>query len=156
MLRTTISLTRLEGSNKINVIPPEATAEIDCRVLPVEDTDQFTQRVREAAGDPQHIRVEQLMAFKPNTSSSETAAYKAIAEVAQRSYPGIKVVQALETGFTDSHYFREIGIQSYGWDAVERTSEESATAHGNNERVRIESFEKALPVFYAVVEQIAR
>jgi len=34
LLRNTCSITRLEGSSKINVVPAEAHAELDCRLLP--------------------------------------------------------------------------------------------------------------------------
>lgn len=43
LTRNTCSITRLEGSDKINVVPPEASAEIDCRLLPDQDVDAFVE-----------------------------------------------------------------------------------------------------------------
>ena len=41
LTRDTCSLTRMKGSTKINVVPPEAWAEVDCRMLPDRTTEEF-------------------------------------------------------------------------------------------------------------------
>jgi acetylornithine deacetylase/succinyl-diaminopimelate desuccinylase-like protein len=43
LLRNTCSLTRMEGSSKINVVPTEAMIELDCRLLPDQDPDRFIE-----------------------------------------------------------------------------------------------------------------
>jgi len=51
VLRNTISLTGLAGSNKINVIPGVATADIDVRLLPDQDTTEFLRTLEKIVGD---------------------------------------------------------------------------------------------------------
>jgi acetylornithine deacetylase/succinyl-diaminopimelate desuccinylase-like protein len=51
LLRNTCSITRLEGSAKINVVPSEAWAELDCRLLPDQDPEAFLADLRALIGD---------------------------------------------------------------------------------------------------------
>jgi acetylornithine deacetylase/succinyl-diaminopimelate desuccinylase-like protein len=80
LLRNTCSLTVLSGSNKINVVPPEASAELDCRVLPDQDIDAFIRMVRERVSDDA-IRIEKILAFSAAASSSDTELFRLLAKV---------------------------------------------------------------------------
>ena len=51
MLRTTFAVTMLKGSEKRNVIPPEATADIDCRMLRGDDPQEIVTWIRAAIAD---------------------------------------------------------------------------------------------------------
>ena len=51
LLRNTISLTRLEGSQQTNVIPGEATAHLDVRLLPGEDSQAFLALIKQIVND---------------------------------------------------------------------------------------------------------
>src|SRR3989304_2904066 len=77
LTRNPCSITRLEGSNKINVVPPEATAEIDCRLLPDQDQVDFIERLAKIVDDP-HIEILTIMAFTPAVSRTDTEHYRAI------------------------------------------------------------------------------
>ena len=70
LTRNTCSITRFEGSNKINVVSPEVAAEIDCRLLPDQDPDSWLAEVRSVLGS--EIDVEVLMGFTPAVSSTDT------------------------------------------------------------------------------------
>src|SRR5258705_10500203 len=52
LLRNTISITGLKGSDKTNVIPPVATAAIDVRLLPGQDPGAFLAELTRVVGDP--------------------------------------------------------------------------------------------------------
>src|SRR5215510_39669 len=64
LVRNTISLTILEGSNKTNVIPTHARAQLDCRLLPGEDPQQFVASLEKVVGDPK-VRFSILLNFPP-------------------------------------------------------------------------------------------
>src|SRR5437773_11547093 len=51
VLRNTISITGLKGSDKTNVIPPVATAAIDVRLLPGQDPAAFLADLTRVVGD---------------------------------------------------------------------------------------------------------
>ena len=136
LTRDTCAITRLAGSDKINVIPPEASAEIDCRLLPDRDPGEFLAALVKLIDDPA-IEVVELMRFKPSESTIDTPLFRAIAAAAQRDFPGAVVMPAVATAFTDSHYFRDHGIVAYGYSPFVVTPAEIAGIHGSNERLRV-------------------
>jgi acetylornithine deacetylase/succinyl-diaminopimelate desuccinylase-like protein len=143
LTRNTCTITRLQGSNKINVVPPEATAEIDCRLLPDQDHDEFIALLESIINDPK-IRIEKIMGFTPSVSTTDTELYRAIRTVCEKNYPGADVVPMVSTGFTDSHFFRDLGIVSYGFDPTIVPVELDNTVHGNDERVPVESVKQGV------------
>ena len=54
------------------------------------------------------------------------------------------MVPSVIPGFTDSHYFREQGVASYGFIPFVLTEEEEKTVHGSNERVSIQNLENGV------------
>ncbi|MEO1204633.1 MAG: M20/M25/M40 family metallo-hydrolase, partial [Pseudomonadota bacterium] len=71
LTRDTCSMTRFEGSNKINVVPPEAWAELDCRILPDRPSEVFVAEFRELIAGT-GVDVEVIMAFKSAISPTDT------------------------------------------------------------------------------------
>ena len=71
LLRNTCSITRLIGSSKINVVPAESSAELDCRLLPDQDPEQFLTQLRQIINDEQ-IVIEKIMGFTPANSRTDT------------------------------------------------------------------------------------
>ena len=114
LLRNTCSITMLQASNKINVIPPEAQAQVDCRLLPDQDREAFLREFTAAINDPS-ITVETIIGFSAAVSSTDSPLYRAIVDVVRRNYPTASIAPSVSTGFTDSHWFRDLGIASYGF-----------------------------------------
>jgi acetylornithine deacetylase/succinyl-diaminopimelate desuccinylase-like protein len=134
MLRNTVSLTVLKSGYKTNVIPAEASAEIDCRLLPDVKPDEFIKDIRKTLADPS-IEVSTLEWESAIPSSANTELFQAIKSVADQESPKVPVVPVVVGWFTDSHWFRELGITSYGFTPMEIDSEHLASVHGKNERV---------------------
>jgi len=153
LTRNTCSITRLEGSNKINVVPPEATAEIDCRLLPDQDQVDFIERLEKIVDDP-HIEILTIMAFTPAVSRTDTELYRAIGTVCQKDFPNAQVIPMVSTGFTDSHFFRDLGIVSYGFDPTVIPAEIEGTIHGNDERIPVEAVKEGLWRLLEVLELV--
>jgi len=61
----------------------------------------------------------------------------------------------MESGYTESQRFRVLGINSYGFSSYATTEAESATEHGNDERIRVEEVRRGFRVLYDVVTQVA-
>ncbi len=155
MLRNTISLTMLGGSQQTNVIPGEAWANLDVRLLPGEDPQQFLELVRRVVGDS-NVSVEPLKPFKKsNASAIDTPLMAAIRSVCARYFPGTPVAPRLTGGYTENERFRQLGVVSYGFSPYTATPEEGASEHGDNERIRIEELRRGFRVMYDVVHQLA-
>ncbi|MEZ5489548.1 MAG: M20/M25/M40 family metallo-hydrolase [Gammaproteobacteria bacterium] len=153
LIRDTCSLTRMEGSSKINVIPPEAWAELDCRILPDKPAEQFIAEMRELVA-PTGVEVEVIMAFTPAISETNTRLFQAIERVTGELYPGSRVLPSVSTGFTDSHFTRDLGIVSYGFNPLITEDGEHTGVHGNDEQVREAAFRQAIGDYYAVVRNV--
>jgi len=133
LTRNTCSITRLIGSDKINVVPPEASAEIDCRLLPDQDPQAFLAELGEVLGPA--MKVETIMGFTPAISSTNNPLYQTMVAVTREHFPDASIVPSVSTGFTDSHFFRDLGITSFGYEPTVTPHADQEGVHGNDERV---------------------
>jgi acetylornithine deacetylase/succinyl-diaminopimelate desuccinylase-like protein len=138
LVRDTITPTVLIGSPKTNVIPAEASAQLDCRLLPGEKPAEFLALLRDVIGD-ESIQVEPLLSFPASSSDASTAFMAAVRQLAAKHLGGVPVVPSVIPGFTDSHYFRELGIASYGFVPFILSEDEEKAIHGINERVSVQN-----------------
>lgn len=155
LVRNTISPTVLEGSNKTNVIPAHARAQLDCRLLPGEDPRHFVQRLERLVDDT-NINFSVLMKFPPIASAAETPLFRAIRAAAERRDPQAPVVPAVLSGFTDAHYFRQKGIVSYGFSGLPLSEDDSRRVHGTNERVPLGSLREGMQVLIDVIQELEK
>jgi|TARA_B100000315_G_scaffold112565_1_gene103128 acetylornithine deacetylase/succinyl-diaminopimelate desuccinylase-like protein len=151
-LRNSCSITRLGASNKINVVPPEAWAEIDCRLLPDQDKDEFIEILKATLNEPD-IEITPILAFRPAVSPTNTPLYEIVARVIGRHHPDALLVPSMSAGFTDSHWFREMGITSYGFVPTLVPIGDYGGVHGNNERMDIDAFKKGTMLLLEIVQQ---
>ena len=153
LLTNTCALTRLVGSEKINVVPPIVRAEVDCRLLPDENPDEVLATVRKAL-EAEGVSVEPLLSFGPGSSTTDTFLYQAIEKVLVSRYPETPILPKLNAGFTDSHFFREKGIAAYGFTPLILTKEESAGVHGDNESISLENLKLGREVTLEILEEL--
>ncbi len=153
LLRDTCSMTRLSGSTKINVIPPEAWAELDCRILPDKPSEVFIAELQSLIGDT-GVTIETIMAFTPAISETTTRLFETIVNVTGELHPGSRVLPSVSTGFTDSHFTRDLGIVSYGFNPLITDIGVNTGVHGNDEHVNEAAFRRAVGDYYAVVRNM--
>jgi acetylornithine deacetylase/succinyl-diaminopimelate desuccinylase-like protein len=152
LTRDTCSLTMLQGSQKINVVPPVAQAEVDCRMLPDRSSDDFIEDFNNLI-KPAGVEVELVLAFAPAVSSTNSEFFKHIKSVTASMYPGSRVAPAVSTGFTDSHFTRELGIDSYGFNPIIFNPDDFSGVHGNNERVSVSGYLQGTEDLHQIVSQ---
>lgn len=155
LTRNTCSITMLEASNKVNVVPPEATAQIDCRTLPDQDHAAFIAELAAVINDPA-IRIEKTLGFTPAVSPQDNAVYRAMVDVTRQYFPQATIIPSVSTGFTDSHFFRDLGIPSYGYEPFLVPAEQSSGLHGNNERLSETNVRRGTAVMLEIVKRIVQ
>jgi acetylornithine deacetylase/succinyl-diaminopimelate desuccinylase-like protein len=144
MLRTTFAVTMLKGSEKRNVIPPEAVADVDCRLLRGDDPDEIVAWVGGVLADPAvEVSVSQPPKV-PNASPPDTELYKALGEALRRRAPGVVVAPDIMVGFTDNWVFRNCGLHGYGFSPFILGEEEWRRIHGNDERISLENLREGV------------
>ena len=153
LVRNTVALTVLEGSSSTNIIPARARAHLDGRLLPGERCDDFRERVRAAIDDP-GITLETLLAFDANVSPVETGLFRAIERVAARLDPDARVVPRVSPGFTDAHYYRDLGIVAYGFVPRRLRPLDTRGIHGPNERISIDNLEFGVETLVALLREL--
>jgi len=155
LLRNTISITGLKGSDKTNVIPPIATAALDVRLLPGQEPAAFLADLQRVVGDTAVTFRPQGPNWPATESATDTELFRAIEAAARARYPDALVTTPMLAGFTDSHFFRRMGIASYGLGPFPLTVSESRGVHGNDERVSVEALRFGVRFVYDVVHRVA-
>jgi acetylornithine deacetylase/succinyl-diaminopimelate desuccinylase-like protein len=134
----TLSPTLLSAGYKHNVIPSEATAGIDGRILPGLEP-EFFATVDELLGPS--VTREFASYAAPVAASHETAEFAAMAAAVQAHDPGALVLPFCMAGGTDAKAFNELGIACYGFSPgyTPPGFAYSSYVHGVDERVLVDS-----------------
>ena len=154
LMHDTISPTMLSSGYKVNVVPSEASAGIDCRLLPGTDSNAFMQHLRDQMGD-ERISIDVLQKpdeAEPSPTSGE--AWDAIKDVVAKDFKDARVVPWMTTGGTDSRFLREHGVPSYGFVPIILAPEEMERVHGDNERLSIENLNRGLQATYDLTMEL--
>ena len=161
MLRTSLSPTIINGGYRSNVIPSEATANIDVRQAPDEDPAKFLDLVRQVVNDPQ-ITVEYANPNSANRPPTPTArldsdAFKALESTITKHYSSI-TLPALSTGATDMSYLRSKGMQCYGIGPALDIEDgpKGFGAHSDQERIVESELYRFVHFSYDAVVEVAR
>lgn len=154
LLSNTCSLTTLKGSEKINVVPPQAVLELDCRLLPGEDPDEFIEDLKTIINDDQ-IEITKLLGFSAAVSDTNTPLYGAIQSSVELTFENAVLIPSVAAGFTDSHFFRDLDIVSYGFAPFLFLPGERTGIHGNNERISVENLERGVKVLTDLLFEFA-
>jgi acetylornithine deacetylase/succinyl-diaminopimelate desuccinylase-like protein len=152
LVRNTVSITVLEGSAKTNIAPSLARAQLDARLLPGESCEEFAASIGALIDEPS-IEIEILLRFPSRASSPDTPLYRAIAEVAGNQSPAGLVIPRMIGGFTDAHWFRELGIVSYGFVPRTVAREDARRVHGIDERVEIGTLVRSIKLMLEIVRR---
>ena len=136
---TTFAVTVVRCGERRNVVPDEAVAEVDCRVLTGDDPHEVVEWVRRRIDDDQ-VDVEVMRPPRhPSLSPTDTPLYRALADSLRRRMPNVAVTPAILTGFSDSWVFRRYGLQSYGFSPFVLDEGELFRIHGSDERISLEN-----------------
>lgn len=153
MLTDTISLTTMHAGIKENVIPDGARMTVDVRLLPATDKDEFIGWARKRLDDDR-ISVREIF-FAPSSLSESTGAFfQAVAATAREIVPDSITIPMIATGFTDSRFFRKLGIVSYGLLPAPLTTEDVQTVHGKNEKISEEGLLLGTKYMYHLIKKI--
>ena len=134
LVQNTLSITMLQGSDKENVIPGQASAVLDMRLLPGQDAEAVTREVKQVMAEP-GIEVTPLLSWRAHAAPRDTALFRAIEAFAERRDPGAPVVANVIGGFTDCNAFRAQGITCYGFVPIRLRPDFLAGVHGKDEHI---------------------
>jgi acetylornithine deacetylase/succinyl-diaminopimelate desuccinylase-like protein len=156
MLRDSIAPTMLQAGVRVNVIPSEATANLNVRMLPGHSINELMGQFGKIVSDPQ-IKFQLANDSGENAPSSEitSSLYKTIERLAPQEFAGAVAIPFLSTGATDSASLRLHQVQAFGLQPFPLTEEDDSRMHGDDERIPIEGFRKGVAFLYHVVSDFA-
>lgn len=152
--RNTVAPTMLAAGSQINVIPTQAEAHVDARILPGWDHDMFREELRPLIGDD--VEFEWVKPAPALLMDVEGPLYDMIREVLATHDPEATAVPAMTSGGTDAKHVTQLGIKVYGFaPGLDDGPDEGARVHGNDERISLRSLRWGTQVLYEVVERFA-
>ncbi len=156
-LRTSVVPTIIDAGFRKNVIPSEARAVLDIRMLPGEDVDAFYRKLGEVIDNPAiEIVPEEIYRPAAPPSGIDNEMFEVIEAVAKRMYPQSTTLPVMATGATDMAQLRAKGTESYGIGPA-RTLEEINSrfgAHSDDERISEESLKQMIRFLWNIVIEI--
>ncbi|HTF32352.1 MAG TPA: M20 family peptidase [Myxococcota bacterium] len=144
-LRTTTAVTQLAGSPKDNVLPSQAIAGVNFRILPGDTVDLVLRRARAVVDDP---RVEVRLrspAWEPSpVSPIDSDAFALLERTIRESFPEAIVAPSLVVGGTDARHYGEVTKELYRFQPFSLDSSDLKRPHGIDERMATQNYAAAV------------
>jgi acetylornithine deacetylase/succinyl-diaminopimelate desuccinylase-like protein len=155
-LRTGVSLTMIDGGIRANVIPSDATAVLNVRILPDGDIAADVATLNRVGAEPQvTFTLRGRAQTAPPASSSTTELFKAMEVAATTMVPDVVVIPFMSNGATDGAALRAAGIPTYGILPLPLDMDDELRMHGDNERVPLSSLGWGAEYLYRVLLAVA-
>jgi len=161
--RTTCVATRLAAGHANNALPQTAQAIVNCRIFPGHSPEEIRrQLISIFADDKLTVKFVSDAGVVSDTAPERKAMvppapiaeiFEPLTRLTQAIWPGVPVTPEMENGASDSIYFAQAGIPSYGYSAI-ALERDDVRAHGRDERLPIDSYWKSLDFFYAFDKEL--
>jgi len=161
--RTTCVATRLSAGHANNALPQTAQANVNCRIFPGHSPEEIRQLLMGIFAD-EKLTVKYVSdAGTVSDTAPERKAmvppapipevFEPLTRLTETIWPGTPVTPVMENGASDSIYFAQAGIPSYGYSAIALERDDDR-AHGQDERLPVDSYWKSLDFFYAFAKAL--
>ncbi len=155
ILRTTCVATELTGGHAENALPRNATATINCRIVPGVEPSEVLAKLKELVNDPA-IEFSSIYDSKPSPPSVMPAALQETLErLVDETWPGIPVIPEMSTGATDGLFVRNAGIPVFGVAGWFMRSSD-IRAHGLDEKIGIAEFHEGTEFWYHLLTTLSQ
>jgi len=152
LLRTTVAFTQASGSQAPNVIPPTASMTANLRLNPEDTVESAAERLRKVINDDNVTLTVGSNMNPSRVSQTDCEAWDKVASAVANTWPGCLVAPYLMVQCSDCRHYGRISDKVYRFCAMDMTSEERKTIHGNNERIRLESINKAVEFYIRLMK----
>ena len=154
MLRTTTALTMVNAGNKDNVLPGQAQATVNFRLLPGDTTQSVLEHVRSKA-DPRFELIALPGAAEPSpVTPTQSASYQAINRTIRSLFPDTIVAPGLMVAATDSRHFVGIADHIYRFSPVRAGPEDLSRFHGTNERIAVANLGELVRFYHQLLRNL--
>jgi carboxypeptidase PM20D1 len=169
MIRTTIAPTIIQGGMKENVLPGEAHAVVNFRLLPGDTIPRVVEHVTRTIDDGEvHLRILTLpseMTDEPDLadkranpfaiSDTHGAVFPLLSETIRQVFPEAIVSPYLVFGATDSRYYTRLCSQVFRFLPVRIAPDDLERVHGTNERLAVKNCGDMVQFYHRLMTTLA-
>ncbi len=154
LLGTTIAPTMINGGVRPNVLPGEATAMINFRIHPRDQSADLLRRARQAVADLDGVSVDWAEAPREASgiSSTTSSSYALLAALSGDILPDAPVAPGLVLAGTDARHYAEVAENAYRFQPIMFTAADLEMPHGLNERISIENLDRMIRFYIGLME----
>lgn len=155
--RTTTAPTIIKAGQKDNVLPIDASAIVNFRILPGETSQTVMQRVNEVVDD-ERVTIKPYGGINEPSplSDPEAAPFKQIHRSIRAVFPDAVVAPYLMLGGTDSRFYSKICPNVYRFMPVRMNEETLKMPHGTNERIAVKDYADMVKFYVTLIRNSQR
>jgi len=156
MVRTTTALTIFNAGDKDNVLPGNAAASVNFRLIPGDTQGSVIDHVRDTI-DNDRISIEPFAGNTdpPPVTATASPSYQMLTRTIREIYPDVIVAPGLMIAATDSRHYAGITDRIFRFSPVRANSDDLKRFHGTNERLSIEGYADMIRFYRRLIENSA-
>ena len=153
LVRTTTAFTQAQGSDARNVIPTEASLVSNMRLNPADSVASAKAYLQKTVNDDS-VSIQILESSEPSPiSETGCDAWDKVASAVAETWRGCIVAPYLMVQCSDSRHYGVLSNHVYRFSAMDLTSDERKTIHGNNERIRLEALYRCVEFYIRLIQK---
>ncbi len=154
-VRTTCISTLLKAGHAANALPQSASLNVNCRIFPGVPAETVRAKLQEVIADPAATIKLTDGGVVSDASPLRADVMGTLRKAIDTRNPGLAIVPEMSAGATDSMFFRNAGIPSYGVSGLYMKGADMF-AHGLNERVPVAAVDVALDHWHKLLTELTR
>ena len=153
---TTCVVTMMNGGHAQNALPQRASANVNCRIFPGHKPAEIMAELISVIADPA-VAIKDVTEGSVSTDASPMRQdfVAAVTKALAGPYPGVPIFPAMSSGASDSMWFRNRGVPSYGVSPMFMKESENFS-HGLNERTPISNIAPAIDYYLSLLPDLSK
>jgi carboxypeptidase PM20D1 len=155
-IRTTLAATIFKSGTRENILPQQARAVINLRILPGDTLEGVTKEIQRVINDPR-VRVRQVGVARESSGQSriDSWGYTQLEQTIRQVFPHVLVAPFVVLGGTDSYHYQDIAQDIYRFSPIFVPKADLKRIHGTNERIAIQDYLACVRFYYYFIRNVS-